>query len=183
MPEEWKRKLEFLGSNETIEAVGALALFYNEVEFSIYALFQFYLQMPSESTSKIFSTLGNRQRSDIIKAFGQAEQDTQARELVPFAMNCFDICAENRNLILHAVPGYKETPSDILSLLKSSRENPHMLKRYEFKVSQIRRAGLAMSKMADFIYDLSDALIDLREGKEPSWPLKPPKPRTLASYS
>ena len=184
---EWDADLDPLGTFDQIHAVGAFALYYNRLEMGLYAFFQRYVDATHEAHSYLYSTLYNRQRVDFIKVMASARETPELAASIHKALRCFDVCAENRNLLLHALPEVPASPPrEGLRLLKGSKAKPGLLTSYEFSLESIRAAALAVAAVEDYIYDLMRALRDqealnpLTGAPPPELPLPPPQPRKLS---
>jgi hypothetical protein len=85
-------------------ALGQISLTYNLLEFAMSSIFVH--TVPSEYTFaiKLFHKLGNRDRVDLISALlHQNEKRQDMRNALLHFILCYDICTENRNIIMHAV--------------------------------------------------------------------------------
>jgi len=179
---DWQKEISELGSSEHIEAVGALALFYNRLEFSLYLLMKHFVSFDEEARVQLFTTLNNRERVDLILALASGAEPA-ARDTITHAMGCYDICAENRNLVLHALPGMDTSNPSVLNVLKASKHKPNVLRRYHFTLDVIRRAALDMETTTDFIDRVWMVISEyVQDGQRVlhTLPEKPPKPRKLS---
>lgn len=164
-------------------AVGVLALYYNRLELGVFAFFQRYAPGGNEAQSVLFQSLHNQQRRDFIRAIAAARETPEDAADVSYAMRCFDICSENRNLIMHAAPMLDEG-GDALTLWKLRREEPHMMTAYDFTLEDIRGAAVAADQTELYVLALMrylkalefNALTEL----PPERPQRPSQPRRLS---
>ena len=148
-----------LGAREHVHAVGAFALYYNDLELTLNRLFQLYVPLGDGPRTFLFFSLNNRARVDFINRLAADDRDPAKAEAVMFATRCFDIVCENRNLLLHGVP-YR-TNSETLSILKAaSGSKDGMFKSYQFTLAQIQGAARAAAVTSDYIMSLCEAIDD-----------------------
>jgi len=155
-------------------AVGVFALYYNRLEFVVNGLFQKYAPGGPEARGFLFAALHNHQRREFIRLVASATENREDAEDVNYAMRCFDICSENRNLVLHAAPLIEEN-IEALTLWKTRRQEPHMLTGYDFSLEDIRGAAKGADETESYILGLIGFLED-RSRKRPE---RPPEPRRL----
>jgi hypothetical protein len=180
-PPTWKRVLGWIGHSSHVEAVGAFALTYNALEFSLYGLLDAVLRQDDDNlTVYLFATLNNRQRVDLILQLGDRMGEPAAGH-VRHAAKCFDGCAENRNLILHGMSDTVYKPaSGGMVMVKAVKDRPGDFGEYIFPLAEIRGAAMSSYMTAAFVYDLADVLNAGAAG--PTWPERPPPPRKLSLF-
>lgn len=184
---EWEIALRAIGPQEHVQAIGAFALFYNALELALHGFFEFYLFDTPKAMSLLYARLHNRDRVDLIKSLASEHPRQEMTEAIEYGMRCFDVCAENRNLILHGL--HARTEPEHLTLAKGSKDRPGVLKEYRFSLAEIQEAALAISRTESYLYALYDVLLEdhdfRRSGAQPGaspppLPDRPALPRKLS---
>lgn len=170
--------------HDLAHAVGVFALYYNRLELAVFAFFQRYAPGGSEAQSFLFDALHNQQRREFIRAIASANDDPEDADDVHYAMRCFDICSDNRNLLMHAAP-LLEDGVDALTMWKRRSAEPHTMSIYDFTLKDIRGAALSTDAAESYVLDLirylkaKDSFNALRD-HPPGRPQRPPQPRRLS---
>jgi hypothetical protein len=177
----WPQDIMLPGPTDHLIALGAFALWYNEFEMLLYSFLRSYFPGKDDGTAIMYASMSNRGRVDVIRSMARTETDASVLDAVEHAMKCFGVCAENRNLIVHALPTRGGNRGDVLTLLKRSTNDPLRLKYYDFKVEDVRQAAISTARAARFSIELI-AWVRPRSSKGPPQPLpeKPPLPRKLS---
>lgn len=147
----WDDAVASVGSLEHLKAMGALALYYNELEQSLSIFIEHYMPGQRPASEYLFGNLTNNHRTNLIRKFLEREPDTSFCESLSYGITNFDICAENRNLLLHALPSGQVGDETVLDVLKSPRGNPHVMNRYHFKLEDIRASVVGVQQTADYL--------------------------------
>lgn len=173
-----------------MHALGVVAANYNHLEFVLQLMLWQFSGLESEVSAKLFSTLNNnRNRLDTLALLiNSREKEERVKDLALHFLRGFDICAENRNFLMHGMV-HNGTASLDLTLHKAARNDPSKINYLHLTVQAIR-------KIADEIHDFDSFGFDiafwtsarLTGGKfitsnggsiEPSLPEKPPLPDKL----
>lgn len=103
-PEEddWQAQIECLGGPQFVEAVGRLALEYNELERTLFNVLIRLTPGEIPDLLRTFNALTNQERRDQMLQLVRAESDTAIREAVVSAATRFEKCATMRNQIIHS---------------------------------------------------------------------------------
>ncbi len=176
-----------------MHALGVAAANYNSLEFVFQSLLEFYLGLEDSGASQhLFAQLNsNQKRSDILsRLIVYKERKSQnVSESVQFFLDGFDICSENRNLLMHGRI-FEATTRTQLVLQKYARKDPTKLNYMHLEVQDIRRVAddfFAYESYGAQIYLWLNArhtggkLIWVGDGSfEPAWPRRPPPPEKLS---
>ena len=178
----WKQVLARIGPRPHIEAAGAFALAYNDLEFSLYSLMGLLLQEDDDLVPFLFAELNNSQKVDFIRRLCARQHSKAVYDSLDHALRCFSICAENRNLIMHASPAPPGTPvRDALHVVKGVKGRPDDMNEYTLSLTDLRNAAKSAHALSQHVYELVGAIADLSVGVEPdTWPQTPPTPRKLS---
>jgi hypothetical protein len=85
-----------------LEAIGSIILNQGYMDTALFAILTSYLHLPIDISGPLFDSLNNRARVDLVALLAQAEDHLDdEREALAFALRCFDICIENRNVMAH----------------------------------------------------------------------------------
>jgi hypothetical protein len=60
---------------------------------------------------------------------------------VLYFAQCFNICADNRNLLMHSIVGIVEVGDTILSLLKGAKSDPRDYRNLKFDAPTLRQTA------------------------------------------
>jgi hypothetical protein len=170
-----------------LHALGVVALNYNALEISFYILFCEYVGNSSFS-AQLFSQMKNNFRLETLQAaVVHQEKDSEVINAIGWYVGAFNICATNRNILMHSVHDLVESEDTALKLLKSHRSDPLKQTNLLFDVPTLRQ-------VADEIWSLDYYTIDLcfylqtRSGSMPAddpyarttLPDKPAPPKNLS---
>ncbi len=170
-----------------LHALGQMALAYNRLEWSFGILFSIHFPAAPAYSEDLFHSINNRRRIDLLRAVvTHNEKDEQVKELVLHALACFDICTDNRNILMHAMASTSSN-TEILALEKRASNNSSRLINFEVPLTDLRRVADDCSAIVWFIVGLSRFAMD-RDMR--SWgkatrpeplplPDKPPRPHKL----
>jgi hypothetical protein len=170
----WPSEEHEITDQEHLQAIGQFALAYNFIEEILAELFRIYFPTREDYAQIIYHTLNNRQRVDMLgEIVAHNEGHTKFREYIQTALNYFNICTDNRNLVLHATADMATGLSRI-RLSKRSRNNPREINLYEVSLTELRQVADDASNTFEFIFELL-GWIDQR-GKSPVTDPLPPLP-------
>lgn len=151
---DWLEDTTLPAPPDYLVALGAFALRYNQMEMLLYSFMRMYFDGDGEVCAQIFMALHNRARVNLITTLLQTETDAEVRNAIAYALECFDLCVENRSLLMHGFPpgGNEE---DALVLLKSTSNKPTKLNTYRFELAEMQAATLELSRVHEFIIGLN----------------------------
>lgn len=179
----WKEVLAWIGPKPHIEAVGAVALTFCDLEFSLYGLLTALLGEEEDIVPFLYFELNNAQRADFIRHVYARRHNEHVCGYVDAALRLFGICAENRNLVMHAMPTFGAAGRDTLFVVKGIKGRPGDVNEYAFGLEDLRAAARSAVIVREFIHAVVDAVDDLSHGNWPvTWPETPPPPRKLSLF-
>jgi hypothetical protein len=152
-PQEYGKKWsgEFYPESlrDHIHALGVVAANYNSLEMTFYSLFCEYFGI-SDSAAALFAQFKNNFRIDALKVvLDKYEADQKVADSVLHFLRCFNICADNRNILMHSLLEVYEQGPDHLLFRKSARHHPEQQIGLQFDLS-------AMREVADDIWTVED---------------------------
>ena len=167
---------------EVVFAVGVVAVSYNALESLFFALFALVTGIPSHLQSALFQRLANNERVDLVRAaLGGNKWPEETIVLFEHFLAGYDICAANRNVLMHSIAGIGEEPTPLTKFTK--RGSMEVLPT---SLDNIRRAADDIASFSTYGVTLAGRLMTNRmdDGRfDPAarlpWPEKPPLPHKL----
>jgi hypothetical protein len=173
----WDSLADHIAPAEYVHAVGALALAFNKLEFELYGLLGCFL--PEEAVPSVYYALHNAGRVDHITRMANRTLSEAECSAVEYGLKCFNICAENRNLLIHAMPDIRTR--DAVCFVKAVPGKPGDLAEYYIPLEAIREAVTATVATDSYLGAL---VLEIMFHDEEGGPLpeRPPQPRKLSLY-
>jgi hypothetical protein len=141
----------------------------------------------TEYAENLFHRMNNRNRVDLLRAIVEASpRQKEAKDVISHALYCYDICTDNRNILMHAV-SESEDQTGILKLSKRAKKDSARLVNYDVPLSDLKRVADECFDTLMFAARLSLSLMDqdrvawgsLTDRKPRPLPDKLPPPRKL----
>lgn len=133
-----------IGQPKHMHALGIVAATYNQMEFSLFCLLLDYTGLSSETTQWLVANTSNNTRLELLRrCIDEKELDQQAREHAHHFSLCYDICAENRNFLMHSMTS-KHSDNELLAFFKSSRNNPKKGNHINLRLEDLRNVAEAL---------------------------------------
>lgn len=193
----WPDETRWLASAEFTHALGNLTLAYNFLEEAIGMLFSTYMPIDKSAAEALYHKLNNRERIDLLTALlGQNEKRPDVQTSVLHLVACYDICTENRNILMHSITTAPDAQG-MFRLGKRARNDPKRTTEFQVDTTKIRQIADETSDIFDAAVMLHlwlhnggpnrDANVSIVMGwPEPPAPVPlppiPPKPRKLIPY-
>jgi hypothetical protein len=145
-----------VGNPDYIHALGVIASVFNLLEFRFRSLFPIYTRLPVPPAYRLFATMTNQRRLAVIReCLDYSSHPESIEEDVRHFLAGFEICAENRNILMHSTIFYLFGPGDIpcpelapsgqqpssLGFQKPSRRDPFEINTYQLTIPEIRAAA------------------------------------------
>jgi hypothetical protein len=171
-----------------IHALGQITLLYNFLENFLFSLFAKYIPIGNDAASNIYYSINNRTRIVLlIELVKQREADATLIEYILFGINCYEICTENRNILLHSTTSKSDPVTLVMELRKRAAKDPLRDLFFEMPLPLIRQVADEMGETVSFISNLwyflhlrGQGLGDEGQSGQPlSLPNKPQKPHKL----
>jgi hypothetical protein len=115
-----------------------------------------------------------------IVRFQEKEAEVSGRLLD--AMRYFNICADNRNVVMHSVNEISDTLSPMIRLVKKASRDPKKTNCYDLTLEDLRRVADEAAATFLFLFKMFMWLNRRVEGKNPQvdeLPDRPVQPRVL----
>ena len=144
-----------IGMPEHVHAFGQIALLYNYLEDFMCSLFQLYLPIKNSASFLLYYKLNNRERLDLLSDLVRAnEKDPTILDSVLFSITCYDICTDNRNILLHSTHGETDPVSMSVKFSKRASSNPLRELNFDIDLTLLRRVADETGETADFVSNL-----------------------------
>lgn len=136
----WPYYYKEFGSVEHLHALGVIAATYNVMEYQLSHWFRATIDADyqDEIAARIFASLSNNTRLDIIRKFFEQSRFDKYRIWINEALDSYDICAENRNYLMHSVGNENFVDPELCNFIKPSRNNPTRTIDYPLRVKDLR---------------------------------------------
>lgn len=177
------------GARDYLEALGILSLRYDRLQLALIRLIERYLaSVPEAILNQILFPLNNSQRWNLLSRIASdMEQSDEISDLITHFLKGFSICAENRNIALHAGGHLGETH---LHFIKHRKDAPFDHGVYSISLNGLRAICDSMSEITDFAWGINKYIrsredkafyfILKEEGKDPlEMPNRPALPKKL----
>jgi hypothetical protein len=179
-PDDWPNAYNSIADTAHVHAIGQLSLMYNSLEEMFGFVWQSSFPADGDYSEMLFHKLSNRDRVDMLSAFIRfGEKDAVAREHLLYALLCFNICTDNRNIVLHAVTE-SASAAGIFRLSKKARKDPARTALYDVPLPVLRQVADDAGATFHFWTDLFVWLSGRRAGRMTPLPDKPPQPHRLS---
>jgi hypothetical protein len=179
--DEWPLKINRIADDEHLRAIGHFSLMFNYAEETLRDIFRASFHSTQDYSALLFKKLSNRERIDMLREIVRFdEKDPAVSEKLLSALLHFDICTENRNIVLHAINDVVTPTGSAMRLIKRSRNKPNELNHYDVPLPDLRAVADDAGFTFVFMMQVLGWLLK-REREEPLGPLPetPPQPHRL----
>jgi hypothetical protein len=176
---QWPPKHIRLASDDQLIPFGQITLGYNLLESTIHDIFCVCAPLDRGFARGLLGKLNNRDLIDLLSALVKNnEKDPDVRDAILHCLLCYDICTENRNILMHIEI---ETVSESM-FQKRSRNNPTQFIKFDIEVSELRLIGEQIANVFVYAFRIWDFLTWDDPNSPRALPEKLPKPRKLTPY-
>jgi hypothetical protein len=177
---EWPRY--DVGPRECMFALGVVGVKYSQLEFALSAMFSTVTQIGSSATSILLPKIRNNVRLNLMReSLPDREWPAEVVQRIQHFMEGFNICAANRNLLMHSNIFIMSKDAILLFKTRNSGKtvtcNPTL--------AEVRQVADDMNALFEYGLALSNTininLIPPKMTLSPvPWPDKPSSPRSLS---
>jgi hypothetical protein len=197
MPDpEWPPEQYRLAPNDYLAALGQVTFVYNMLESMMSNIFQKCSPVADIFAKSLFHKLNNRDRVDLLSAFiNENENDKDVLDALLYCILCYDICTENRNILMHSI--YFNPNPEMTRLVKRASGDASREIHFDVPLSDLRMIADQTVEVFRYAINLF-GFVSRREfiaalpptdpvsgypkiGPNPL-PEKPPKPHKLTPY-
>jgi hypothetical protein len=139
-----------------VHAIGMIALSSAMMEEALTLLLSHLLGLSRQIAIPLVHKLTIRERSDLLRQLVNDEK-TRHQDLTDhliYAIECFEICNENRNILVHAIYERLDGLTATMTVTKRSKNNPLNEFRMELSLPTLRRAAEEVGNTVNFMLDL-----------------------------
>jgi hypothetical protein len=189
----WPREEYRLAPNDYLAALGQLTFIYNMLESMMRNIFEQCAPLQQDFAAALFHKLNNRERIDLLTAFvNQNENDPAVRSAVLSCINHYEICTENRNILMHSIyfnPSHKGL--EMAFLVKRAANDPRREVHYDVPLPDLQKMAdetVETFRFALNLYGFLGRRDWIRKHPAPpkrlpnALPDTPPKPHRLTPY-
>lgn len=153
LTDKWPYYYKELGSVEHLHALGVIAATYNVLEFQLAHWFRASIgaDYKSEVANSLFAALSNNTRLDVVRKHFSQEKFPKYYHLIKCALDSYDICAENRNYLMHSVGNENFVDGEIYNFIKPARNDPGRMVDYPLKVKDLREIADSIRSTASYL--------------------------------
>jgi hypothetical protein len=143
----WPHDAHKLAPVAHVHAFGMIALWAAMIHF---------LPIKKDIAISLIHKLAIREKSDLLRQLVTTNDSEHVGiiDMLVFAINCFEICNENRNILVHALYGSTDRATSIISLKKRARNNPLNELKLEFSLPTLRQCAEEISNTVNFMLDI-----------------------------
>lgn len=125
MNDVWPAPAWYPGPHDHIYAIGVMTLGWNGTEQMMRRILAHYMSLPDSRIAEIYESIGNMTATDILTAYVEAvESEPPVRSGMVSAIRSFNICRENRNVLVHA-ESRMQINEDIFQVAKKANRKSH----------------------------------------------------------
>jgi hypothetical protein len=140
---EWPAPENQLAPNDYLAALGQATFVYNMLESMMGSVFVACAPVETEAARALFHKLNNRDRVDLLTDFvNHNEKDAAVKRIILSCINYYDICTENRNILMHAIyfnPNLKPDQSPLL--VKKAKNDYKREVHYDVPLHELRKVA------------------------------------------
>lgn len=185
----WPPEAHRLASIGHVHALGQITLLHNLLEDTIKEIFSFIVPTDQGYAKRLFHSLNNRERIDFLSAIiRENEKDEKVAEAVLTCLRFYDICTDNRNILMHGIYEDLDAATKTLTVHKTASQDPTRQIRFRLPLQELRLVAEHCGFTFVFAWKLFTFLYDrkLPKGRAPfeqkALPEIPPQPRKLTPY-
>jgi len=178
-------------THDLMHALGVAHCKFSHLEMMFDQFFGSYLGLKGRISLALTANLGNVSKVHALSIIvDEIETDLGYKDRITFAMRCFDILRENRNIVTHAVMRFDRTvdvgdqPTSKLSssMHKFQAKGQITSSTWKLDLELVRNLADEINSMDVFFWKLIEFSMARRMGAEatqPPLPDKPPQPSKL----
>jgi hypothetical protein len=175
----WPIRRSRLATVAQLHALGQITLAYNYCEETAGLLFARCMTTDQQFSTKLFHKLNNRTRIDLLTAIiSQNEKNEAVKSALFQFLVAYDICTDNRNILMHAI--LEDAGADLLKLSKRASNDPAREIHFSVPLTELRQLAQEISDTFVFGLKLEVWMTHrIRGDASDALPEIPPKPRKL----
>jgi hypothetical protein len=149
----WPSEEYTLAPNDYLAAFGQATLVYNMLESVMSHLFVRVAPLEEDYAFKLFHSLNNRERVDLLSGFVcKNEADQLVADALLHCILCYDLCTQNRNILMHSTYFDMSFHESEASSRLVKRANKDPMRELHFEVPLLELRSVADQITEVFIY-------------------------------
>ena len=153
--EEWPTALHRLASNDYLLAFGQMTLAYNLLESEIHELFTLCAPLDYTFSANLAHRSNNRELIDLFTALVRRnEKEPTLREALLHCLKCYDICTENRNILMHV-----EIDVEEFKFRKRASKDASRPVQYEVPIPKLRLVAEQTGLIFVYAFDIAEFML------------------------
>jgi hypothetical protein len=143
-------------SQAHVHAIGMITLNASLMEEALTLLLAHFLQMQKQTAISLIHTLAIRNRSDLLRHLVDEKKEKLGDLFnhITFALDCFNIAIENRNIIVHALYVSVDRTTETMTVSKRLRKNPANEFKLRLPLTTLRQTADEIGNTVNYLLDL-----------------------------
>ncbi len=139
-----------------VHAFGMIAMNAAMMEEALTLLLAYFLRLPHDISISLIHKISVNNRSDLIReiASERAAELGDLLEHVNFALDCFNRCLENRNILLHSVYVTVDNATQTMTVSKRANKNPAKEFKLNLPLPKLRKTAEEIANSVNYLLDL-----------------------------
>jgi hypothetical protein len=188
--DQWPTEEHRVASDDYLIGFGQITLLYNHLQDLMERIFRECAPLERDYAQSLFHRINNRERTDLLSAFVQAnEKDENARNALKHYVLHFDICTENRNILMHVISDGLSEVTKVARFTKRASQNPARQIEFHVSIDDLRLVADQMAETLLFSFRLMGFFSTRNNDPNSQFVLGPlalpdipPKPRRLIPH-
>jgi hypothetical protein len=190
--ENWPPQGLNVGSVAHVHAFGMIALSSAMMEESLTLLLSHFLRLDWGISLPLVHKLAIRERVDLLKKLTSAtesegtllgyppNEDAETISTLRYALECFEICNENRNILIHALYERTDHTTATMTVSKRAHNNPLHEFKLDLSLTELRQTAEEIGHTVNLMLDVWLAVTHPPPpNMRAAWPKRPPRPHKL----
>lgn len=178
----WPNAVDSHASKELAHAIGVLTINWNWCEFMLdFILFDFIDVESSRTGIRITGLMNNRMKCDLLAGLIADTGNEDLIDCMEHFIKFFDICRENRNLVMHGTLDATGEHGHDLALVQTKYAKEIFSRALPVTVENLTERVAETQALYDYAGKINDAGRFGGDGKPLPLPDKPPLPRKLTT--
>jgi hypothetical protein len=149
----WPVRPHIFGNVSQVHAIGQVTLAYNHLESYLGLIFRLCMPTDVSFSERLFYKMNNRDRIDLLAGIIRSSRfHNQAKDRLNYLLQCYNICTENRNILMHATA--EEAYAGVLHISKRSSNDPMTSNRFQIPLAELRMVADQMHTLSAYMMNL-----------------------------
>jgi hypothetical protein len=151
----WPSEGHRISSVAHVHAFGMIALTSSMMEEALSQLLMHFLPMQEKTAITMIHKMKINNRVDLLRSLAEerSAELKDKKEHILYALTCFNICAENRNILVHCIHESTDHATKSMSISKRSKK-PFVVLNFQLSLNDLRKCAEEIANTVNFILDL-----------------------------